>query len=118
MEAHSWQASNLQLCGSLSSYAKSRTGQALGTAWMQTCGIPEVQALSLARHCIKTCFKPAILCRLSLLEALIPVFGVGKGDGFGLEQLMQFVGKAFSNSNADVRAAATRVTTLVGPFRI
>ena len=48
-----------------------------------------------------------------MLEALIPVFGVGKGDGFSLEQLMQFVGKAFGNSNADVRAAATRVTVLV-----
>lgn len=45
------------------------------------------------------------------------MFGVGKGDGFSLEQLMQFVGKAFSNSNADVRAAATRVTTLVGRFQ-
>lgn len=52
-------------------------------------------------------------CRLSLLEVLIPVFGVGKGDGFSLDQLMHFVGKAFGNSNADVRAAATRVTTLV-----
>ena len=41
------------------------------------------------------------------------MFGVGKGDGFSLEQLMQFVGKAFGNSNADVRAAATRVTILV-----
>jgi hypothetical protein len=65
---------------------------------------------------MKTCFEPATLCRLSLLEGLIPVFGVGKGDAFGLEQLMQFVGKAFSNSNADVRAAAARVTTLVGTF--
>ncbi|CAL5219862.1 g1780 [Coccomyxa viridis] len=54
-----------------------------------------------------------VLGRLTLLEALIPLFGVGKGDGYGVEQLMQFVGKAFSNSNADVRAAATRVTVLV-----
>ena len=60
-------------------------------------------------------FQPVCwCCRLSLLEVLIPVFGVGKGDGFSLEQLMHFVGKAFGNSNADVRAAATRVTTLVG----
>ena len=58
-------------------------------------------------------FSGELTCRLTLLEALIPVFGVGKGDGFSLEQLMQFVGKAFGNSNADVRAAATRVTILV-----
>lgn len=52
-----------------------------------------------------------------MLEALIPVFGVGKGDSFSLDQLMHFVGKAFGNSNADARAAATRVTTLVWPLR-
>ena len=54
------------------------------------------------------------LNRLQLLEALIPVFGIGKGDGgFGLEPLMKFVGATLGNANADVRAAATRITVLV-----
>lgn len=51
--------------------------------------------------------------RLQLLEALIPVFGIGKGDGFGLEPLMKFVGATLGNANADVRAAAMRITVLV-----
>lgn len=51
--------------------------------------------------------------RLQLLEVLIPVFGIGKGDSFSLEPLMKFVGTTLGNANADVRAAATRVTVLV-----
>lgn len=51
--------------------------------------------------------------RLQLLEVLIPVFGVGKGDSFSLEPLMKFLGATLGNANADVRAAATRVTVLV-----
>ncbi|BDA42164.1 Centrosomal protein of 104 kDa [Coccomyxa sp. Obi] len=54
-----------------------------------------------------------VLGRLQLLEALIPVFGIGKGDGFSLEPLMKFVGATLGNANADVRAAATRITVLV-----
>lgn len=53
------------------------------------------------------------LNRLQLLEALIPVFGIGKGDGFGLEPLMKFVGATLGNANAEVRAAATRITVMV-----
>ncbi len=51
--------------------------------------------------------------RLQLLEVLIPGFGVGKGDSFSLEPLMKFLGATLGNANADVRAAATRVTVLV-----
>ncbi|KAK9901713.1 hypothetical protein WJX75_009833 [Coccomyxa subellipsoidea] len=54
-----------------------------------------------------------VLGRLQLLEVLIPVFGIGKGDSFSLEPLMKFVGTTLGNANADVRAAATRVTVLV-----
>ena len=55
-------------------------------------------------------------CRCAqLLEGLVPVFGVGKAEGFTLEPLMKWVGEAFGNSNADVRQAAVRVTLLVRP---
>ena len=56
--------------------------------------------------------------RLQLLEVLIPVFGIGKGDSFSLEPLMKFVGTTLGNANADVRAAATRVTVLVSQSTI
>lgn len=50
----------------------------------------------------------------------MPSLGISKaGDGFELGELMEFVGKAYGNSNAEVRAAAVKVTTevydLVGP---
>ncbi len=76
----------------------------------------------------RMCVNPSLVCnfifgiiyidiclnRLQLLEALIPVFGIGKGDGgFGLEPLMKFVGASLGNANADVRAAATHITVLV-----
>ncbi|EIE20654.1 hypothetical protein COCSUDRAFT_30401 [Coccomyxa subellipsoidea C-169] len=54
-----------------------------------------------------------VLGRLQLLEVLIPVFGVGKGDSFSLEPLMKFLGATLGNANADVRAAATRITEAI-----
>ncbi len=43
----------------------------------------------------------------------------GGGEGFDLAELMEFVGKAYNSSNADVRACAVKVTRevhdLVGP---
>jgi hypothetical protein len=57
------------------------------------------------------------------LQDLVPVLGIsgrssggdgggggGVGGAFDLAELMEFVGKAFGHSNADVRAAAVRLT--------
>lgn len=55
-------------------------------------------------------------CRLQLLSTLLPVIGMagkGGGDGFQLDAVMEFVGAAFGNSNADVRAAAVLLTLQV-----
>lgn len=51
-----------------------------------------------------------------LLEVLIPLMGVGKSEGFPLDALMGFVGACFGSANAEVRAAAIRVTMLVRPL--
>ena len=55
-----------------------------------------------------------VLCMgsLQLLEALVPVFGVGKSEGFALEPLMKFAACGFGSAKEDVRAAAVRITTL------
>jgi hypothetical protein len=60
------------------------------------------------------------LCRLQLLSALLPVLGMaGKAgsEGFQLDAVMGFVGAAFGNSNAEVRAAAVQLTLQVGRLR-
>ena len=53
-----------------------------------------------------------------LLEVLIPIMGVAKSEGFPLDALMGFVGACFGNANAEVRAAAVRVTILVRSLRL
>lgn len=57
-----------------------------------------------------------MLNRLELLAELlqaVPVSRPGAGEGFQLEALMRFLGAAFGNPSADVRAAAVRVAAQV-----
>ncbi|KAK9826468.1 hypothetical protein WJX81_002603 [Elliptochloris bilobata] len=57
-----------------------------------------------------------VLHRLELLAALlreVPIARAGAGDGLHLEPLMRFLGNAFGSPNADVRAAAVRVSAQV-----
>ncbi|GFR45564.1 hypothetical protein Agub_g6958 [Astrephomene gubernaculifera] len=61
-----------------------------------------------------------VLGILQLLRDLVPQVGISRnGDGFELNELMEFVGRAFNSPNADVRSEAVRVTRevydLVGP---
>lgn len=53
--------------------------------------------------------------RLSLINSLVPLFGVSKGSegGFQLDPLMKFVGSAFTSANAEVRSQAVKVTLLL-----
>eukprot|EP00798_Chlamydomonas_sp_ICE-L_P023112 gene23112-30313_t len=53
---------------------------------------------------------------IKTIEDLVPQFGIAKGNGqggFDLHDLMEYVGKAYSSSNADVRSCAVRVTKAV-----
>ncbi|KXZ41368.1 hypothetical protein GPECTOR_518g498 [Gonium pectorale] len=61
-----------------------------------------------------------VLGILQLLRDLVPLMGISStGEGFELNALMEFVGKAYNSANADVRSEAVRVTKevfdLVGP---
>ena len=62
-----------------------------------------------------------VLGRLEIVNELIDLIGVGRSGstGFDLDQLMHFVGKAYTSPNADVRSAAialtVKVASSVGP---
>ncbi|WIA42558.1 hypothetical protein OEZ86_008540 [Tetradesmus obliquus] len=74
----------------------------------------------------QTAWRP-VLAMLQLLQDLVPLLGLagsagianntrvssGGGDGFDLNEVMDYVGKALSSGNADVRAAALRVAVAV-----
>lgn len=63
----------------------------------------------------QTAWRP-ILSLLQLQQELVPLLGISGASaagGFDLGELMDFVGRAFGNANADVRAAALRVAVTV-----
>jgi len=72
------------------------------------CKIPKTQ----------TAWRP-ILSLLQLQQEVVPLLGIAGGGagsaagGFDLGELMDFVGRAFGNANADVRGAALRVVVAV-----
>ena len=79
----------------------------------------------------QTAWRP-VLSMLQLLQELVPVLGVGAAGmasssggansssaggaatsyGFDVGELMEYLGRAFNSANADVRAAAVKVTVV------
>ncbi|KAF6260813.1 flagellar associated protein [Scenedesmus sp. NREL 46B-D3] len=71
--------------------------------------------------------RDALVSLAQLLQDLVPLLGLaapagiqsngrgssGGGDGFDLNEVMDYVGKALNSGNADVRAAALRVAVAV-----
>ncbi len=60
----------------------------------------------------QTAWRP-VLSTLQLLQDLVPQLGVGRSadgsGGFEVEELMEYLSKAFNSPNAEVRAAAVKV---------
>lgn len=86
--------------------------------WKET-GIQSMTHLFLKPAKKQTAWRP-LLGKLELIRELLKVFGICKTPpGFELSPLMDFVGRAFSNPNAEVRSMAVSVTIdiyrMVGP---
>lgn len=86
--------------------------------WKDT-GIQSMTHLFLKPTKKQTAWRP-LLGKLELIRELLKIFGICKTPpGFELSPLMDFVGKAFSSPNADVRGMAVSVTIdiyrMVGP---
>lgn len=69
----------------------------------------------------QTAWRP-VLGMLNVLQELVPAVGLGSAggprggaaaEGFDLAELMEWVGRTFNSPNADVRAAAVKVTVVV-----
>jgi centrosomal protein CEP104 len=62
----------------------------------------------------QTAWRP-VLSTLQLLQELVPLLGLaggGGGGGFEVGELMDYIGKAFGNANAEVRGAAVKVAAV------